>query len=86
MRVATAAFRAGKITEPDYRARTEAFWRHDGCRARRHPFRWRCRRGSDLLRSKRSLADRLASLARLHAEGILTDDEFGAAKRHLLER
>ena len=33
-----------------------------------------------------SLADRLAELARLRAEGILTDEEFDAAKRHLLER
>jgi D-serine deaminase-like pyridoxal phosphate-dependent protein len=32
-----------------------------------------------------SLADRLADLARLHADGILTDDGFAAAKRHLLE-
>ena len=35
---------------------------------------------------ERPLADRLASLGRLHADGILTDDEFHAAKRQLLER
>jgi len=31
------------------------------------------------------VADRLADLAKLHADGILTDDEFAAAKARLLE-
>lgn len=31
-----------------------------------------------------SLADRLADLARLHADGVLTDEEFAAAKARLL--
>ena len=31
-------------------------------------------------------ADRIATLGRLHADGILTDEEFSAAKRRLLER
>ena len=40
-------------------------------------------------RVERHLADCISckqELARLRAEGILTDEEFGAAKRHLLER
>jgi hypothetical protein len=32
-----------------------------------------------------SLTDRLRGLAKLHADGILTDEEFAAAKRHALE-
>ncbi len=32
-----------------------------------------------------NLADRLASLAKLNADGVLTDDEFAAAKRRALE-
>jgi len=32
------------------------------------------------------LAQRLTELGRLHAEGVLTDDEFGEVKRRLLER
>jgi hypothetical protein len=31
------------------------------------------------------LADQLAQLAELHEQGILTDEEFGAAKRRLIE-
>jgi hypothetical protein len=31
-----------------------------------------------------ALADRLEGLARLHANGILTDEEFASAKRSLL--
>ena len=31
------------------------------------------------------LARRLEGLAKLHADGVLTDDEFAAAKRRLLE-
>ncbi|MFL5646044.1 MAG: SHOCT domain-containing protein, partial [Chloroflexota bacterium] len=35
--------------------------------------------------SPRPIADRLQDLARLHANGVLTDDEFAAAKRNVLE-
>lgn len=31
------------------------------------------------------LAQRLEGLGKLHADGVLTDDEFAAAKRRLLE-
>ena len=95
MRAATLLFRAGRITEPDYRARSDRFWRSmsvalaagaipaggpasgapDQASGTDHPSP-----------HEPSLADRLAELARLRAEGILTDEEFGAAKRHLLER
>ena len=92
MRAATLLFREGRITEPDYRARTDRFWQSMGVAlaSRRHP-RGRRRRPQapgpvDTAPSEASLADRLAELARLRAEGILTDEEFGAAKRHLLER
>jgi hypothetical protein len=36
-------------------------------------------------RASHRVADRLADLAKLHADGILTDDEFAAAKARLLE-
>ena len=32
-----------------------------------------------------SLSDRLQGLAKLHADGVLTDEEFAAAKRRLLD-
>ena len=91
MRAATSLFRAGRITEPDYQARTDAFWRLIGVAL---PAGAIPAGGGGTLAPGRvppspveaTLADRLADLARLHADGILTDDEFGAAKRHLLER
>jgi hypothetical protein len=91
MRAATRLFREGRITEPDYRARTDRFWQSMGvalaagaipAAAASGPAS-----GADYpSQHEPSLADRLAELARLRAEGILTDEEFGAAKRHLLER
>ena len=90
MRMTTAAFRAGRITEPDYRARTDAFWLSMGVA----PSAIGPATQGDAGRpgtaaappAEAALADRLAGLGRLHAAGILTDDEFGAAKRQLLER
>jgi hypothetical protein len=32
-----------------------------------------------------AIGDRLQDLAKLHAKGVLTDEEFTAAKRRLLE-
>jgi hypothetical protein len=32
------------------------------------------------------VADQIADLAKLHADGILSDEEFATAKRRVLER
>ena len=91
MHATTAAFRAGTITDPEYRARIDAFWGSMGIAGgagtpapggavARAPAAVQPSSG------EAPLADRLASLGRLHADGILTDDEFDAAKRQLLER
>ena len=91
MRAATAAFRAGSIADPDYRARIDAFWQSMGIAGSAGT----PAAGGAVARAPAAvqpssveppLADRLASLGRLHADGILTDDEFDAAKRQLLER
>ena len=91
MRAATLLFREGRITEPDYRARTDRFWQSMGVALEAGTIPAAGAAGTasgpvDTAPSEASLADRLAELARLRVEGILTDDEFGAAKRHLLER
>ena len=95
MHATTAAFRAGTIADPEYRARIDAFWRSMGIDPSRGtpavaPATGRAAAGTPRLGATSSgeapLADRLASLGRLHADGILTDDEFDAAKRQLLER
>ena len=89
MRAATLLFREGRITEPDYRARTDRFWQSMGVALEAGTsLRPRRRQGvpapSTRRRSKPPLPTGSLNSARLRAEGILTDDEFGAAKRHLI--
>ena len=95
MHATTAAFRAGTITDPEYRARIDAFWQSMGIAgsagtpAVAHAAGSVAAGAPAAIRppsGEATLADRLASLGRLHADGILTDDEFDAAKRQLLER
>ena len=87
MHATTAAFRAGTITGPDYRARIDAFWQSMGIAVSAGtPAAGGARAAVQPSSGEAPLADRLASLGRLHADGILTDDEFDAAKRQLLER
>jgi hypothetical protein len=99
MRAATRLFREGRITEPDYRARTDRFWQTMGVALSVGGIPAASGGGpapggvpgqapgpAHSSPSEVSLADRLIELARLRAAGILTDEEFDAAKRHLLER
>jgi hypothetical protein len=90
MRAATTAFRAGRLPDSDYRNRAEAFWGSMGLGSPAGSVPSRSAAPSPLPGAhgaspvEASLADRLADLGRLHAEGILTDEEFRAAKRRLL--
>lgn len=85
MRAATTAMRRGTLPEPSYRTQIDVFWRSmgvtlgPGAISRASP-------PVPASSVEASLADRIAAIARLHADGILTDDEFVAAKRHLLDR
>ena len=83
MRAATARYRRGVLAEPAYRAAVDRFWASLGVASA----------ASGVLRTSptipapatRSVPAQLEDLARLHAAGALTDDEFAAAKRRLLE-
>jgi hypothetical protein len=95
MRATTIAFRAGSVADADYRARTAAFWQSmgvdpsGGVQADPPLTSGSASQASSPAQAppvEASLADRLADLGRLHADGVLTDDEFAAAKRRLLER
>ncbi len=95
MRAATLLFREGRITEPDYRARIDRFWQTTGVALQAGAIPAAGAGGHTpgqapglvhTTSSEASLADRLTELARLRTEGILTHEEFDAAKRHLLER
>lgn len=86
MQAATAAYRAGRATPDAYQAQTTNFWRQLGLAPT----------GEQALQApaasampgtggEAELVEKLASLDRLHQAGELTDEEFTAAKRHLLK-
>ena len=89
MRNATSAFRTRAITLEAYQPSVDQFWRELGMDPS----------GQQVLQPTStipppsapteapaaSLAARLEGLGRLHAAGTLTDEEFAAAKRRLLE-
>ena len=87
MQAATVAFRAGRTPADAYQTQVANFWRQLGLAPT----------GEQVLHAPAStsmpgsggedeLVEKLASLDSLHRAGELTDDEFTAAKRHLLER
>jgi len=87
MRSATTLYRRGGLAETAYRASVDRFWAVLGMAPS----------GQQVLQpaatipppatpeSSPSLAAQLDDLGRLHADGVLTDEEFAAAKRRLLE-
>ena len=97
MRATTSQFRRGALPQDPYQARVERFWRTLGV----GPSGKQVVRPAPTIPSPAtvaaqpanavvppagpSLSDRLVGLAKLHADGILTDDEFAAAKRKILQ-
>jgi Short C-terminal domain len=94
MHAATLQFRRGALRQDLYQARVEHFWRTLGvgpsgtqvvrpaptvpppATVPAHP--------ASAPQATPALRDRLEDLARLHADGVLTDEEFAAAKRRIL--
>ena len=100
MQSATSLFRRGRFPSEAYRPRVERFWRALGVApsgdqvvrpAPTIPPPRATERGVPATSAVPapttavSLTDRLQGLAKLHADGILTDEEFAAAKRRILE-
>ncbi len=94
MRAATAVYRRGAVTQDRYLATVRGFWARLGgppsappARSVGGPPTSAATPAPDAPRAgaSRSLAEQLDGLAKLHADGVLTDDEFAAAKRGLLE-
>jgi hypothetical protein len=81
MRATTAHFRRHEIAEDAYRDQVDRFWSLMGLQATTAPAAPPAAPGA----APADLADQLTGLARLHAEGVLTDEEFAAAKRRVLE-
>jgi uncharacterized protein YbaR (Trm112 family) len=95
MRAATKLYRRGQLLESFYRPQVEAFWRRLGVApsgvqvvqpaATIPPPAALPPPVEDSASQAPSIADQLASYARLHADGVLSDEEFAAVKRRLLE-
>jgi uncharacterized protein YbaR (Trm112 family) len=101
MHAVTTAFRTRAITLEAYQPSVERFWQELGVDPSgervQYPPRTSPPPGSGAAGgtvgapssgepATASLPDRLEALANLHGKGILTDAEFSAAKRRLLER
>ena len=88
MQAATRAFRAGSISLEAYLPVVAQFWRELGVDASGaqilHPTS-AVPPGAGADADQATLSGRLQGLAKLHAAGALTDEEFAAAKRRLLE-
>jgi uncharacterized protein YbaR (Trm112 family) len=85
MQAATAAFRAGRTTPEAYQAQTANFWRQLGVAPGEQVLQAPAANAMPGSGGEDELVEKLASLDRLHQAGELTDEEFTAAKRHLLE-
>ena len=97
MRATTVQFRRRALPQDHYQARVEQFWRTLGVGPSGHqvvhaaptipsPATVAAQPANALASpAVQSLSDRLVGLAKLHADGILTDDEFAAAKRKILQ-
>ena len=92
MRATTASFRRGHIPPDAYRAAVGQFWIKIGIA----PSGQQVLRPASAVPPPRppvvavaessSLSEQLVSLARLHTQGLLTDEEFAAAKQRILRR
>jgi hypothetical protein len=100
MQATTSSFRRGKFPAEAYGQRVEQFWRTLGVAPsgqqvvrpaptapppRAPQLQVPAAPPASGPPPAASLTDRLQGLAKLHADGILTDEEFTAAKRRLLE-
>jgi hypothetical protein len=84
MRIGTRIFRQGGMDAARYQAQVDQFWGTMGINP--SPAAPAGAAASPLdPSSPRPIGDRLQDLAKLHANGVLTDAEFAAAKRRLLE-
>jgi uncharacterized protein YbaR (Trm112 family) len=96
MRRSTVSFRRGALAEPGYRALVEPFWQRlgvapSGTQVVRPattvppPAAGGVVAPAAPVPPASTVADRLENLGRLHREGILSGDEFAAAKRRVLD-
>ncbi|MFL5674016.1 MAG: SHOCT domain-containing protein [Chloroflexota bacterium] len=88
MRIGTRIFHQGGMAADQYQGQVDSFWLTMGLApaATLAVPETPTSPASASDGSPDAIADRLEDLARLHASGVLTDAEFTAAKRRLLEK
>lgn len=96
MRAATTLYRRGQLRQDYYRSQVDQFWRllgvtpsgqqvvHTAATIPPPPGQPVTTPPAATASAPPSLADQLQAYARLHADGVLTDEEFAASKRRLL--
>ncbi len=87
----TRIYQQGGMAPDQYRTRVDQFWTTMGISASGAPVgsatavASAAGPASAATPSPPTMSERLQNLGKLHAEGVLTDEEFTAAKRHVLE-
>ncbi len=90
MHQTTSLYRRGGFTEDVYRANAERFWAEmdvpwsQAVGGAAPAAQVGASTGDPTAPPEVSISERLLGLARLNAQGVLTDEEFAAAKRRLL--
>lgn len=91
MLISTRLYQQGGVAPDQYRTRVDQFWAAMGISASGAPagsatgIASAAGPASAAPPSPPTMSERLQNLGKLHAEGVLTDEEFTAAKRHVLE-
>jgi uncharacterized protein YbaR (Trm112 family) len=85
MRIGTRIYQQGGMAPEQYQAQVDAFWPTMGLTPSRPTGASPAGPPSSPPSAQPTLADRMRNLGQLHADGVLTDEEFAAAKRRALE-
>jgi hypothetical protein len=87
MRASTTLYRTGRIPKASYDASVAAFWQRMGFVPAVQPVVSGAASTPSVPApsARPTLGERLEELGRLHADGVLTDEEFALAKRRLIE-
>ena len=81
MRYSTRMYQQGQLSADQYQPRVDQFWATMGIDASGQP----ASPAPPAAPVPPTIGDRLQNLGKLHADGVLTDEEFTAAKRRVLE-
>ena len=93
MRISTRIYQQGGMAPDEYRGRVDGFWTTMGLAASAPPAAGAgtgtatasAQPGAPPRPGAPTMSERLQNLGSLHAQGVLTDEEFAAAKRRVLE-